>query len=190
MNEQSDQLTQLISRLDGDPITREQVKDLLLALDEDIVDPLISVLLSEEGYKAYAAADILGDLKDERAIQPLIKTLRTKNSLLGSGIVKALIKYDSVDSVPIFIDALPHANLMTQQSIILTLQSMDDERLVALFIAQLHATSHPMLRIALIKALIEFGDPTILDDIRRYSNDPNHHVQEWVEEAITRLSRK
>jgi HEAT repeat protein len=188
MTEQPEPIAQLIAKLDSDPQTRFQIKQQLLARSEDIVEPLIQVLLSEEGRKSYAAAEILGELADARALQPLIATLKTRNSLLGSGVVKALCQYEGMDVLPYLVEALPGANMITQQTIVLSLQGMQDPRAVTELTQQLHATDSPALRTAIIKVLIELGDATILSHIQRYTDDPDQHVRDWVQEAQTRFS--
>lgn len=188
MTQQPESIAHLIAKLDSDPQTRFQIKQQLLACGEDIVEPLIQVLLSEEGRQSYAAAEILGELADARALQPLIATIGTRNSLLGSGVVKALCHYEGLDVLPYLVEALPGANMITQQTIILTLQDMQDQRAVTQLVRQLHSTDSPTLRTAIIKVLIELGDATILSDIQRYTNDPDHHVRDWVREAQIRFS--
>jgi HEAT repeat protein len=76
---------------------------------------------------------------------------------------------------------------MVQQAIILALQEMDDQRAVAALLAVLHTSDEPVLRTAVIKALIILGDQSVVEAVRLFVNDSDHHVRDWAAEAVTRL---
>jgi HEAT repeat protein len=181
---QPDEITLLIAALDGEPEQRAQAQARLIELGSAVVEPLAALVCAQQGRRAWTAADVLGELADERAWPVLVNALRAANAMLGVSAAKALLKYPGVDVLPIFVAALPQAHVMAQQTIIHALQHLGDRRAVPLLIDQLHQAESPTIRTALVQTLGKLGDPRAIPALRAALHDENHHVREWSAEAL------
>lgn len=182
-----DIIVRLIAALEGDPDQRAEAQAQLIQMGPVVVKPLVAVIKAEEGRKAWAAAEVLGVLADKRAWPALVTALRSKNPMLGVAAAKALLKYTDEDVLPPLVDALPHATIMTQQTIIKGLQRLGDSRAVTVLVTQLGQAASPVIRIALVQALGELGDPSAMPAIRACLNDEDHHVREWSAVILKQL---
>jgi HEAT repeat protein len=181
---QADEITRLIAALDREPERRAQAQARLIQLGSAVVEPLVAVVCAQEGRRAWTAAEVLGELADQRAWPVLVDALRSANPMLGVSAAKALMKYPGADVLPCFVAALPQAHVMAQQTIILALQRLGDRRAVTLLIDQLRQAESPTIRTALVQTLGKLGDPRAIPALRAALHDENHHVREWAAEAL------
>ncbi len=179
-----DQIALLIAALEGEPDQRAQAQARLIELGSLVVEPLMAVVGAQEGRKAWTAAEVLGELADQRAWPVLVDALRSANPMLGVSATKALMKYPGADVLPPLVAALPYAHVMAQQTIILTLQRLGDRRAVTLLIDQLSQTPSPTIRTALVQTLGKLGDLRAIPALRACLDDENHHVREWSAQAL------
>jgi HEAT repeat protein len=186
----TDDLMRWIAALGGNPDERQQAQARLRTAGPAAVEPLIAVLQSDDSRPAWSAAQVLGDLGDARALPALIAAIRSPNALLGSAAAKAALKLPDPLALSQVIAALPAAPLMTQQSIVLALQQLGDSRAVEKLVELLAATSPPIMRTAIIKALGDLGDAALLPVIRPYLDDADHHVRDWAAEVVQRFERQ
>ncbi len=182
-----DVVCQLIASLDGNPDQRAKAQVELIQMGHAIVEPLVVVVKAEEGRKAWAAAEVLGELTDKRAWSALVAALRSKNPMLGVAAAKALLKYTDKDALPPLVDALPYAAIMAQQTIIKALQLLGDSRAVPCLVEQLGQAVSPVIRTALVQALGKLGDPSAIPAIRACLDDEDHHVREWSSVVLKQL---
>lgn len=181
-------INQLLTALRGEAREREAAQAQLVAMGAAVVEPLIAMVTAAVGREARAAAEVLGEIGDERAFQPLVTALRSDNLLLAGSAVVALEKYKAHDVVAHFLEALPQVRIMTQQSLLLALQRAGDHKAVAPLLHLLQTAESPVLRVALIKVLGELGDATILPTIHLFVNDEDHHVRDWAQAVITKFA--
>ena len=121
-----DNITGLIEELGKDHKERSIAQKQLVEMGEIAVEPLIAVMLTENGRSCWVAAQTLGKLKDPRSIQPLISVLLSENQLLGSAAATALSSYGDDDVAIQLVKALPDARIIVQQTIIKLLQELND----------------------------------------------------------------
>jgi HEAT repeat protein len=183
-----DEIQRLILALQRDPDTRSKARVRLIEIGAPAVGPLLQAVQSEHGPQAWIAADLLGELRDPRALPALIDALRVSNATLSSMAVKSLLRFDNLDPVPILIDALPHAHLMTQQTIVLALKRLADGRALFPLLDYLAGVESPTLRCGVIQALGALGDPRAIPAIQQWIDDEDHHVREWAVIALQQLS--
>jgi HEAT repeat protein len=72
--------------------------------------------------------------------------------------------------------------------VIHALGKLGDRQAVRPLVALLHATQSIPERYTVIEALGKLGDPSVVDDIRVYMNDSDHHVRDRVMGALACLS--
>ena len=180
-------LADLITALDGDAPERRAAQTQLVTVGEPAVAPLIEALETEEGHRAWAAAEVLGLLHDRRAFEPLLRAVRSTNPLVGGMAVKALLLYEDQDIVPLLVEALPSAHIITQQTIIVSLQKIPDGRAVAMLVDLLGQIESPTMRCAIIQTLGALGDAQAVPAIRAFQDDPDHHIREWAAVALKQL---
>jgi HEAT repeat protein len=186
----ADEISRLVHALGGRPEESQAAKTRLIELGPPVVEPLIEVVNTQRGRPAWAAAEVLGYLGDPRALAPLAGALRSTNSMLGSAAAKALLRLNGLagqDVFPLLADALPHVPLITQQTIVMVLPALKDQRAVHVLIEQLDRTVSPALRCAVIQALGEVGDPQAIPALRRYIQDEDRHVRDWAAQVLARL---
>lgn len=181
------EIPQLLLALKGDLAQRQPAYTRLVEMGADAVEPLIELVQAEVGREARSAADILGDIGDERAFPVLVVALRSDNLLLAGSAVSALEKFTRHDILPCLLDALPHVRIMTQQAILLAIQRLGDVRAVAPLVKLLSEADTPLLRTAVIKILGELGDPSAAPMIRSFADDPDHHVRDWVRIVLAKF---
>lgn len=98
--EQIDNLIQGLKKYDGRELSKERkqelktIKNELVALGKQAVPKLIQVLSNHDGWSAHFATDTLGEIGDERAIEPLVAVLEEKD--LGKSAQEALVKFGPV----------------------------------------------------------------------------------------------
>lgn len=183
-------IARLIEQLTGEPPLRQAARTRLLELGPAAVPELIATLNAGTGREAWAAITVLSEMADPQALPALLDALNSPNNLISSVAVEALLRYHgrtAVDLVQVLLAALPAAPPMTGQSIILVLQRMGDQRAVPGLADLLRQTDSHVIRYAIIRALGELGDPSVIPLIRSYADDDNHHVREWVVVALRQL---
>ena len=74
-----DDIAKFIAALDGDPPSQIWGKSQLVKLGNQVVEPLINIIINESGQKAWRAIEVLGQIGDPRSLQPLSKMLYSKN---------------------------------------------------------------------------------------------------------------
>lgn len=184
---QSDDIWRLIADLDGPPPRRERAVEQLVGMGAEAFDVLIMVVESGEGRKAWFATEVLGQLNDPRVFPVLVRALRSAHPMVGSTAVKALLRFDVCDVLDALVEALPYANIMAQQSIVLALQRLGDERAVPTLLDQLTAAESSTIRSGIIQTLGKLGDPRAIPAIRDCLDDENHHVRDWSAAALEQL---
>lgn len=181
------QIAALIDALDNDPEPRAQAHKSLMALGAEVVEPLIATVRAEAGRKSWGALQVLGDLGDERALPVILDALRSPTPIIISAAVLALQKFPNQDVALHLIAALPYTRGMGQQDMIVTLQRLGDTRAVPLLIEQLKTVEAPPLRVAIIQALGNMGDASVIPVIKAYADDPDHHVRDRVVSVLEQL---
>lgn len=188
MTSQWDEFGQLLDALNADGTERFKAQRRLIEMGEIVVEPLLDVMLSNNYRKTWAIAQVLGEIGDRRCLQGLVLALRSENPLLSSTAAKSLSKFQNqVDILPYLLEVFPSVDVITQQTITLTLQQFRDSRAVKPLMEQLRQAKSPVLRCAIIQTLGILGDSIAAPTIRTFANDPDHHVREWVIEALDQL---
>jgi HEAT repeat protein len=123
----------------------------------EIVPTMIEALRSNNSAISSVAAQCLSNLKDARAVDPMLELLNHRN---------------------------PNTSAIW---IIDALGKLGAKRAVKPLIALLHTTQSVPERYTAVEVLGLLGDHTVAEEISKYANDPDHHVRDRVKVALTRL---
>jgi HEAT repeat protein len=114
----------------NDEFIQEEAKSLLQEKGVEVVDPLIDALLNNRNKDIkISVAKILGDIGNEKAIDPLITTLSSPHKLLRREASTSLIKFgnSAVDSL---INLLSNDNWKIRGAAAWVLGSIGDKRAI------------------------------------------------------------
>lgn len=176
-----------IADLDSDDsLIRQAAIDNLIANGSDVVEPLIAVMQSQKGRRAWEAAGILAQIDDPRWIEPMKEMLTTSNLIIAS-VAAATLERFGKSIVDTFIDALPKCNSVTQMQVISILERIGDRRCVELLMELLSTTVSVDLQHTIIQTLGTLGDAQATELIRSFLNHENHHVRKRAKAALLRL---
>ena len=126
---QVNKVDELIRRLDPMQFHVEEAVEALVKIGEPAVIPLISVLEDENSRNRAYAAEILGKIKDARAIEPLIKQLNNQMNGVDEVAVEALVNIGKPAVTPL-IAALKDKNKRIRAYVAETLGKIKDVRAV------------------------------------------------------------
>jgi HEAT repeat protein len=120
---------------------REQaIQDLLTAIEnmgEPVVEPLIEALGDREGTVRKFAADILGRLRDIRAIEELGMTVYDLHHEVSQTAALALAQFGA-PAIDVLAEALIHPEASVREHAILGLGKIQDERVAPFLIEMLY----------------------------------------------------
>jgi HEAT repeat protein len=183
----NEDISNYIDLLDDDSERGQAAEQLLLSMGSTAVDPLIDVMLAEEGRKAWIAARLLGSFVAPHALDSLFIALRSSNLQIGGAALSSILEYPAEDIAVRLAEALPDAHFVVQQSIVLALQCRGEQQVVNALISGLGAVDSPTMRCAIIKTLGMLGDPQAIPVIEAYVNDADKHTREWAVFALQQL---
>lgn len=181
-------MAELIASLGGTPDQRRQAKRELLALGNQSVSPLIKMVRSGEGHRSWAAAELLGELGDAKALPALVEALRSDNPILGSAAARSLAQFPDWNPSRYLTEALPDADIITQQNIVLSLLQLGEPDSAASLIEQLSGGTPAALLCVILQAVGELGDPAAIPAVQKLVKHEDHHVRQWAETALEQLS--
>lgn len=178
----------LIKLLKNDAFIRISVRESLLKIGEPSVEPLIT-LLAEENVNPLAreeAVEVLGELKDPRAIPPLLHSLESTDRWEQRNAVEALCRV-GVDAVEQLLVAAKDANPVLRRNAVEVLGKLRTASAISVLSESL-ADPDSIVRTQAAWALGELGDKSVMDSLAKLAiNDPEEDVREAAEEAIEKI---
>jgi bilin biosynthesis protein len=103
-------IKQLINSLNNESIdVRKNAAGALIKIGEPAVEMIIDALVDENWRVRWHSAEILGEIKDDRAVKPLINSLNDENNGVRSNSIIALIEIGE-PAVKMLINALDDEN--------------------------------------------------------------------------------
>lgn len=106
---------------------REQVADALVHFGERVVEPVVWALESQREEVRWAAIKVLGQIRDPRAVKPLIKMLKDRRSIINARAIWALAQIGKPAVDPL-VTALEDEDWLVRQSAAKALRRIGDER--------------------------------------------------------------
>lgn len=144
------------------------------------------VRLSDKDAKVRRSAAIaLGQLGDERGIEPLLTTLRDQDETVRRRATSALGR---IWNLPQLV-RLGDDEAEVRQSVITVLEQLRDTRAVEPLIAALRRDSSAAVRVAAAKALGHLDDERAVPPLIEALDDDDRDVQRGASEALQRLER-
>jgi HEAT repeat protein len=181
-------ITELIEQLeDTNLMKRAQVKLKLLACGLQAVEPLICALHDQARYKNWEAASLLGQLHDLRSVVPLLRVLVSRNPILGQVAAEALLGFDLKPYYCELIEALFSCHATVKSLIVGLIEKTGEPAAVPVLVGLLTETPAPSIRVAIIEALGNLGDPRAINTLRAFECDPDAHLRSRIQIALQKL---
>jgi HEAT repeat protein len=133
-----------------------------------------------------AAAWALGDVRDPRAVEPLVAALKDSDYGVGHAAAKALVKIGALAVEPL-VGALKETQSLVRSSAAEALGQIGDPRAVEPLIAALSDSSGFFVRRLAARALGEIGDPRAVAPLIASLNDEEDSVRQAAAQALSRL---
>ena len=159
----------------------------LVKIGEPTVELLINALKDKEWRVRWQAAETLGEIRDLRAIKPLINTLNDENNGVRSNSIIALVKIGE-PTVELLINVLTDKEGQIRGQAAETLGEIGDLRAVIPLISTLK-DENPWVRMTAVNALGNIGDARAVEPLQNVLNDENYDVQMTAAIAIEKLPR-
>lgn len=183
----------LIAVLKGAPEDiREAAVKALVKIGTPAVAPLVAALHHASLDVRTAAAEALGEIRDLRAVEPLVAAIQDSGvrqvaieSLIKIGDVKALVKAGA-PSVDPLIAALEHGNPSLRRLAANALGQIGDPRAVELLVAVLPDGDLHLRRLA-TTALGQIGDSRAVESLIAVLQDAPVRIREAAAEALGQL---
>lgn len=145
-------------------------------------DELLKTLEERDFEDVEYAGKLLAAIGDQRAIEPLVKRLRSDPTGEGSyWVVSALGDLRTVEAVDALIAALPLSDNLGQENIAMALERIGDPRSIPALIVALESHHgkdwawNPASN-AILNALEHFGTPEAKQAMRAYEEDVKHRM--------------
>ncbi len=168
-----------------DSNTRQQIVGVLGKIGTSAIIPLIAALEDENIYVQAKAIKSLGQIKDPRAIEPLIGKLRKGKGIIAKTTIEALVKIGE-PAVPPLINALKSESNSLKTGVAKILGQIGDPRAVEGLIGILEDEKN-QVRIAAINALGEIGQPSAIESLMGRFTDQDGYARECAAEAIAKI---
>ncbi len=132
------------------------------------------------------AVDVLGELKDPRAVDPLINLLHDENAAIRKNAVESLEKLGDTRALEPLICTLQDDDVSVRWYTCRALGSFGDARPVESLIQLLNDPDH-FVRESAADALGEIGDPKAAKPLIPILNDPNEGTRWSAASALTKM---
>ncbi len=148
---------------------------------------LADAMLDPDPHASLAAARAIAEIDTPYRFELMARALASRNPLVGDLAVKVLESYGEL-AVGALVAALPDCHPLVQLRVVGVLERIGSRTVVAPLMELLASARHAALRYTIIQALGVIGDPAAVDLIRQFHDDPDYHVRERVEVALSRLN--
>ena len=177
--------------LSPDENTRKTAHQLLVLSGDRAADVMIDSLTSRSAQHQWRILPILGEIGTEKALRAVATCMHSDSSAIVAAAAQVLGRSGSPIAAEL---VLTHAQTMHAEDeaasvwIIATLGQLKEARAVPFLIGVLRKTQNSTVRYTTIEALGKIGDPRVLPDICRFTDDQSHHVRDKVQVAIEALT--
>jgi len=159
--------------------------DLLEAIEKmgsHVVDPLIEALKDKEGAVRKFAANLLGRLKDQRALDPLGMALYDLHHDVGKIAAEALVNFGGA-SFEILVEALDHSEMWIRVHSIDVLTKFTDERVALILLEMLNDPEREVQR-HVIEAMGNLRDERTRPALQKIASDRSDREFHAMAKAI------
>jgi HEAT repeat protein len=163
--------------------------DLLKAIEKMgtvAVEPLIEALQDKEGTVRRFAANLLGRIRDLRAIEPLGMELYDLHHDVGKAAAEALANYGA-SSFEVLTEALSHPEMWIRIHSVDVLPKLNDSRVVSVLLEMLNDPEREVKR-HVIEAMGELKDPSVLPALETLvSNRADREFHALAKDVIAKI---
>jgi len=163
--------------------------DLLAAIEnfgEMAVEPLVEALKDKEGAVRKFAANLLGRLKDPRAIEPLGMALYDMHHDVGEVSAKALLNFGT-NSFEILVEALEHPEMWIRIHSVDVLPKIVEPRVGLVLLEMLKDPEREVIK-HVIQAMGELKDERTLPALQKIASDrSDRELHSLAKEAIEKI---
>lgn len=159
-------------------------KQQLIASGSDAIPVLIDVMNHGADKLAWRAASVLLQINEACAISALIEGLNSPNIVVQQVIAQGLGKSDDERVASALLAHLDTCPITAQLGIVESLGRLADPRTIQPLVEKLTGTDSPTLRQLIIKVLGKIGGESVVEVIRQFEDDENHHVRSRVHDAL------
>lgn len=157
----------------------------LIDIGNPAVNPLINSLKDGNWKMRWYASEILGEIRDEKAVQELIVTMGDENSGVRSKSMIALVEIGE-PSVDPLINALSNENLQIRRQAAEALGVIGSKKAVEPLTETLKDENSWVQKTA-AESLGSIGDKKAIDALKMMLKDDNLEVQNAVSQALKKL---
>lgn len=168
---------------------QEQAIELLVSVGVDAIEPLIVTINGNQGRQSWLAAKALARIEDSRVVPALISALPMLSRALQGMIIELLGTLRDKRAVLPLIQILNGEDTVLQLVSIQALRRIGDTRALKSLLVILENTESSGVRYTIIETLGELGDSRVVEPIRQYKDDANHHVRRRVKRALEKLNK-
>lgn len=159
-----------------------------MSANSEVVQGLIDTLTSTEVRECVEAIRVLGEIKDNRTIGPLLALQKHEHPWIRMSAAKVLGEFHHWAAISGLVDWLKSEHdVMVQSWIVMSLGHQGDSMTVPYLIAALRQTQSNTIRFTILRALGMIGDPQAVSTVEAYLHDADPHVRRDAEEALKKL---
>lgn len=174
---------------DYDPDLRTYAADAITEMGPIVIDSLIESLKQETGRTKLLIIEILGNISNVKAVNPLIQCLTDKDVYIKINAIEALNKIGDKKAIFPFIDLLNDRNYGVRSKIAEILGNLGDNVAVQPLINCLNDQDQGV-RINAIISLGNIGNKNALDPLIPFLKDNNKNIRLKVVEALGKIGGK
>lgn len=176
----------LIKLLGGSDLAkRKEAMERLISIGNEAVLPLISSLEKNDPSEYGGIIEVLGEIKDPRAVKPLIEKLSTEDPLVRYLIIEALIKIDERDML---IDALENKDHKVRSGICEVLGNIKEEKALPLLLNILKDDNNDDVKESAAMAISNIGSSDTIEPLMALLYDRNSKTVVYSIEALGELN--
>ena len=153
----------------------------------DLRADLRADLLERNPSRSLAAFEVAQAAAEPHRFDLLVTALDSRNQLVGMKAAEALESYGKAAVGPL-LRAIDEARILVKERIVRALGVIGSPQAVAALVDLLHTTGEVSMRYTIIEALGNLGDSSLVELLRPYLDDGDHHVREKTQIALEKLT--
>lgn len=180
----ADNINVLIESLaDEDELVRIQIAESLEGIGEPAVEALIEALTHDDKNIRRCSAKVLGEIRDERAIEPLIVNLKDSNKWVRRETSGALSKMGEPATDPL-IHLLDDPDWKVRGAAAWALGRIGSKNAVEPLIKSLLEDENGFVRSGAVNALGNIGDKRAVEPLKKATEDESSYVRNFSKKFL------
>lgn len=172
----------------GDRQRAEDAKQALISMGNTAVAALLAQMPGVNVKTQWEIISILAKIRDPRAVPTVGKLLFAENGAICVGAAQCLGEIGHQAATPWLLQALQENNQPGAMVwIVQALGRIGDASATESLLDLMQRTDSQAVRYTAIEALGNIGDRRVIEPIKKYLNDPSHHVRSRAQKALELL---